>query len=1306
MKSAFSDRKRTTSRKTVLLTIIASFVMLARIVSQAPLSAQAPAQAGIHAEPNATGLQGFDLISADEGWVLIGQRLYWTRTAGRSWNDITPPDVGRFIIRAATFLDARHGWLVLTRSDEYALAQTGDGGATWRVARLSLFEPGDVGALAGAVYVHFIDPQTGWLVVKQATSSNFSVGALFKTTDGGATWTRLAIPIGEPVSFVTGEIGWTAGGAAGDELYRTQDGGQTWQPQTIARPSGQDERRLLYQLPMFEDARAGVLPVVVADGDETRVEFYVTDDGGQSWNLGTSAPVEREIAPGTRVPLAVFDAEHAVMIAPGSERTLSLSTRGKTITVVGRDRMAAGIDALDMATPSVGWARYVAGTCATTARCTVETKLLRTDDGGRTWTVLSLPRRDADSSSMSPEAPGLAQEPGDETDAIRSLGSRTQTFEGQGFDKCEIASLSELQTWVASSPYRAVNLYIGGSARACSNQALTASFVSQLSQQGWKFIPTWVGPQAACYPHPAPRMSYDPAVAYDEGVAEANAAIAVAADLGLTLADELGTIIYYDLENYDTGNAACHAAAQAFMSGWSARLRARGNLAGVYSNGPPLSGFASISNAPDAVWPAHWNYSYYNANATVWDVYGLSNGLWTNHQRIRQYAGGHSETWGGVALTIDCNVIDGIVANVSGDSSAPTSSHSLAGTSGAGGWYLSAVRVTLSASDESGGSGVKRIRYKIDGGSWKTYGGSPFTVSGDGSHTVYYKAQDNAGNWEDENRVSFKIDLRAPSHPTSVDPGCPAANNVWQNTCDDPRFTWSGASDGDGSGVKEYCYYWGELSDGAPVACTSSSGFDPPAVPDPVAVRYLRLFVRDHVGRESQTATLFVLRYDASVPTVTVQINDGASTTNQVSVRLQLAAGDVGSGLADARVSSNCFAWSDWQPYADELLWNLPALNRRTLPVYVQLRDRAGNESAVASDTITLDFFPPMPHSANYRICDHVMGAGGSAGVASSSYSLVSTIGQPWATGADDHSSASFTGRAGFLASITGCLPITYSVTSNYTVTSWVVASGGHLRGSANYRLGDTTGQPAASGGDAPTSANYVLSSGFWAQISGAVPPAPTLPPPAPTPTPTVTPTPSPTPTPQPGNFGVSMNGGEPYTNDPAVMVQVWAPNVTHMRLSSDGGYSDENWRAYQITITWTLSTDGDYVTPRYVYAWFRDVGNGVYGPYSDDIIYDPIPPEGRVSLLNSPETITSTLWLEAWDDNSGVGDMRIGETLSMTLAWQPYTEMIEWVLTGDVVYAQFRDNAGNTSLIYGSDGSVHIPNAKRVYLPIVIRRS
>ena len=278
-------------------------------------------------------------------------------------------------------------------------------------------------------------------------------------------------------------------------------------------------------------------------------------------------------------------------------------------------------------------------------------------------------------------------------EAAPALGSRTQVYIGQGFDTCEIPSFEALQEWITRSPYGAVNLYIGGVARACSNRTLTADLLRRLAEIGWKFIPTWVGPQAPCYnptpPNSKPRTSPDPALSYyDQGMAEADAAIGVAIGLGLAEANGSGTIIYYDMEQYNTGNTDCSAAVRSFISGWTSRLRSRGNLVGVYSTVWPLTSFADTDNVPDAIWAARWLHTAYTSTVTVWDVPDLSDTLWVNHQRIWQYAGGHSEawnligseswertagqnaesshpeTWGSVTLNIDCDVIDGIVASI------------------------------------------------------------------------------------------------------------------------------------------------------------------------------------------------------------------------------------------------------------------------------------------------------------------------------------------------------------------------------------------------------------------------------------------------------------------------------------------------------------------------------------------------------------------------------------------------------------------------------------------------------------------
>lgn len=672
--------------KSTFLTVITSLILM--VLSWWPnLLHLTPAAGAIaQGEPEPTELTGFRLISATDGWLRLGQHLYWTRDSGQSWVEITPANLGSSVIQAAWFVDTQHGWLALTGLDAsgsiaYRLARTSDGGATWQVTPLSLFAPGDPDALAEAIYLHFVDAQTGWLVVKRATSSNFSLGALFRTTDGGQTWTGLALPIGEPVYFVTSDLGWVAGGPAGDQLYRTRDGGQSWQAQPVGQARLKLDESLFYRLPTFSDDQNGVLPVTVFSSGKARLEFYLTHDGGNTWTLARTVSLGAEVTAGTVVPLAVLDTRRWLLIVPQSDRLLSLSGSRLAASLISQGEWVQGMVELEMATPSVGWASYGSGSCTTepgqeaqeVIRCTQETGLLRTTDGGQSWTPLGLPGPDAAEANRDRLVVETVTMSGQKRAAGpitgQALGDQTAIFIGQGFDKCEIASPEQLQTWLAASPYRLVNLYVGGSSRSCSNAALSAALLAQLGQQGWQFIPTWVGPQAACTSYSS-RMSYDLNTAYDQGLAEAKAALEVASNLGLTLADQSGTVIYYDLEYYPYTETACHNAAQAFIAGWTAQLRGTGNHTGVYSTGPILSGLAGIPNVPDAIWPAHWlTPFYYNPNATVWDVYSLSNSLWNNHQRIRQYTGGHNESWGGLTLNIDSDVSEGVVASLQGEES-------------------------------------------------------------------------------------------------------------------------------------------------------------------------------------------------------------------------------------------------------------------------------------------------------------------------------------------------------------------------------------------------------------------------------------------------------------------------------------------------------------------------------------------------------------------------------------------------------------------------------------------------------------
>jgi len=233
----------------------------------------------------------------------------------------------------------------------------------------------------------------------------------------------------------------------------------------------------------------------------------------------------------------------------------------------------------------------------------------------------------------------------------------------QAFDKCDNPSISQMQTWWTYSPYWIANIYIGGVHRACANLDLTPAWVRAVLAQGWTLIPTWVGPQAPCsaFTH---KISYDPVVSYQQGQAEADAAAAVASGLGLTSYGPGQTIIYYDLEGYPGGsNPACRTAVNAFVDGWVSRMHALGNPAGMYGGACSsyISTWATIPHVPDDIWAAAWYTDDYDPDATVWGLPCVSNNLWENNQRIRQYAGDHHEVWGGLNMTIDSNIALGQV---------------------------------------------------------------------------------------------------------------------------------------------------------------------------------------------------------------------------------------------------------------------------------------------------------------------------------------------------------------------------------------------------------------------------------------------------------------------------------------------------------------------------------------------------------------------------------------------------------------------------------------------------------------------
>jgi Domain of unknown function (DUF1906) len=245
-------------------------------------------------------------------------------------------------------------------------------------------------------------------------------------------------------------------------------------------------------------------------------------------------------------------------------------------------------------------------------------------------------------------------------------------FLGFGFDQCLAPSQKSMNAWLDNSPYLAIGIYISGASRACRQQPnLTPTWISTQLRKGWRLLPITLGPQAPCNRR-FPRYGKDPTIrthpgknatysrARKQGANQAESAVKAAQKLGIVK----GSTLWYDLEGFDQTNVRCRTASLAFLSGWTRGIHALHYVSGVYSSAG--SGIWALDQArintpklyqlPDRIWIARWD-----GKANTSTSYISPDG-WVPGNRMKQYLGGHNETWGGVTINIDTNCADGPTA--------------------------------------------------------------------------------------------------------------------------------------------------------------------------------------------------------------------------------------------------------------------------------------------------------------------------------------------------------------------------------------------------------------------------------------------------------------------------------------------------------------------------------------------------------------------------------------------------------------------------------------------------------------------
>jgi photosystem II stability/assembly factor-like uncharacterized protein len=329
------------------------------------------------------------MIDASTGWSLSKQAVLRTTDGGSHWQNVSPPHTRLTQDSIADFFSASLAWIATPRTNAATtqILHTADGGQTWQRVTIQAAFPRQIS---------FIDSQHGWLLVSwQQPGGPAETISVLRTVDAGKTWTTISnalaastdgpplgqLPFGgqkSGIRFLNASTGWVTGTVLAPNLtwlYMTYDGGSTWHQQPLPMPPGIVSARLSILSPTFFSPTDGILPINFvnsATDSNIATAVYVTHDGGNTWQSTTPLPGAFNI-------VDFADSQHGW--ATDGSVLYRTSDGGQHWKQLSTSESLKHISQLDFVSDQIGW--------AISSPASNSSSLLKTVDGGYTWTVIS-----------------------------------------------------------------------------------------------------------------------------------------------------------------------------------------------------------------------------------------------------------------------------------------------------------------------------------------------------------------------------------------------------------------------------------------------------------------------------------------------------------------------------------------------------------------------------------------------------------------------------------------------------------------------------------------------------------------------------------------------------------------------------------------------------------------------------------------------------------------------------------------------------------------------------------------------------
>ena len=323
------------------------------------------------------------MLSELSGWAITDTAILRTTDGGSTWYNVSPQDVTGFGYGTAnSFLNVTQAWIMVADANDPGgsgvLYKTIDGGLSWTVNPVPF----------GSGEMEFVDDNHGWMMSYLGIAAGSMAVAIYQTEDGGSTWIQTytnhpqqdgsdSLPFGGIKSGLVAldmQTAWVSGVIYAPEtfyFYRTVDGGTNWALQNLPTAPGMQNTDISIDLGPIFTSPQDAMLPVRFTGETYRTGFYATHDSGENWEFVSFMP-----GAGTVDFVSLSDG----FFWTGEQFFMTVDGAHTWTTVNSNMLFGETFAGMDFINPYTGWVwTYSEGD---------QKNLYKTTDGGSTWFLM------------------------------------------------------------------------------------------------------------------------------------------------------------------------------------------------------------------------------------------------------------------------------------------------------------------------------------------------------------------------------------------------------------------------------------------------------------------------------------------------------------------------------------------------------------------------------------------------------------------------------------------------------------------------------------------------------------------------------------------------------------------------------------------------------------------------------------------------------------------------------------------------------------------------------------------------------